>query len=289
MKVTIDERSGCCNGVRRAIEQAEKNLLEGKKLYCLGAIVHNDVEISRLTAMGMHTVTPSEYASLRDATVLIRAHGEPPQTYRMAEANNLTLIDCTCPVVLKIQRDISATYRELAASSGQIVIFGKKGHAEVNGLVGQADGNAIVVENREELEDLISEGKIRKNVPTAVFSQTTRDAGEYSEICSVLGALGGRLSVHNTICSQVSSRHPNLERFSGENDVIIFVSGTESSNGKILFELCRRVNPRSYMVEYPEEIRKEWFAGAESVGICGATSTPRRQLEECAGYLNSMA
>jgi len=289
MKVAIDERSGCCNGVRRAIEQAETNLLGGKMLYCLGAIVHNDVEISRLTAMGMRTVSPSEYASLRDATVLIRAHGEPPATYKTAAANNLTLIDCTCPVVLKIQRDISASYNRIKFSSGQIVIFGKRGHAEVNGLVGQTDGSAIVVENQEDLEVFIAAGKIRSDVPTEVFSQTTRDSGEYDEICRILRARCSDIKVHNTICSQVSSRHPNLEKFAGENDVIIFVSGTKSSNGRILYELCRRVNRNSYMVEYPEEIRREWFDGVDSVGICGATSTPRRQLDECARYIENMA
>jgi len=289
MKVTIDERSGCCNGVRRAIEQAEKYLCEGKPLFCLGAIVHNDVEISRLTAMGMQTVSPAEYSALHDATVLIRAHGEPPATYRTAAANNLTLIDCTCPVVLKIQRDISAKYRELKSSAGQIVIFGKKGHAEVNGLVGQAEGHAIVVENLPEVVELIAAGGIRKNVPTAVFSQTTMDSGEYVGICRVLETVCPDITVHNTICSQVSSRHPALEKFAAENDVIIFVSGTKSSNGRILFELCRRVNPSSYMVENPEEIQVAWLEGKDSVGICGATSTPRRQLEECAGYIERLA
>jgi len=289
MRVTVDERSGCCNGVRRAIEHAEKCLREGKQLFCLGAIVHNDVEISRLTAIGMRTVSPAEFQVLRDATVLIRAHGEPPGTYRTAAANNLTLIDCTCPVVLKIQRDIYATYRSLKSSGGQIVIFGKRGHAEVNGLVGQADGDAIVVERLSEVEELIAVGGIKRDVPTAVFSQTTMDSGEYCEICMALTAVCSDVSVHNTICSQVSSRHPALEKFAAENDVIVFVSGTKSSNGRILFELCRRINPCSYMVENPQEIKVEWLQGKSSVGICGATSTPRRQLEECARFIESMA
>ena len=286
MKIAIDEHSGCCNGVRRAIEQAEKCLDAGEHLYCLGAIVHNDVEISRLASMGMKIISTSEYAVLHDATVLIRAHGEPPGTYLQAAANNLTLIDCTCPVVLKIQREISATYKAMESASGQIVIFGKKGHAEVNGLVGQADGNAIVVEHISDVNELMAEGKIRRDLPIEVFSQTTMDSGEYSEICRTLAKECRNVSVHNTICSQVSSRHPNLEKFAAENEVVIFVSGKKSSNGRILFELCHDINTSSYMVENPQEIEKEWFVGKETVGICGATSTPRRQLEECARFIS---
>lgn len=286
MKIAIDEHSGCCNGVRRAIEQAERCLHNGERLYCLGAIVHNDVEISRLAAMGMKTVAATEFAALRDSTVLIRAHGEPPATYQTAADHNLTLIDCTCPVVLKIQREISATYRGLKSSSGQIVIFGKKGHAEVNGLVGQAEGNAIVVERISDVNELMAAGKIKRELHIEVFSQTTMDSGEYSEICRALACECRSVSVHNTICSQVSSRHPNLEKFAAENDVVIFVSGKKSSNGRILFELCHDINTSSYMVENPQEIEKEWFVGKETVGICGATSTPRRQLEECARFIS---
>lgn len=288
MTVTIDEHSGCCNGVRRAIEQAEKCLTGGELLYCLGAIVHNNAEITRLAGMGMRTVDIEGFSVLRDATVLIRAHGEPPSTYRMAAEHNLKLVDCTCPVVLKIQKEIAATYRRLSPLGGQVVIFGKSGHAEVNGLVGQADGNAVVVESLSDLLSKISDGVVRSDVPVAVFSQTTKNPVEYGAVCDRLQGYCRELVVHDTICRQVSSRHPHLERFAAEHDVIIFVCGRESSNGKNLFHLCRSVNPRSHRVEFSSEILSEWFSSGDSVGICGATSTPMRQLEACRSHIEGL-
>jgi len=288
MIVAIDEHSGCCNGVRRAIEQAEKCLAGGERLYCLGAIVHNGAEINRLSGMGMQTVDIAGFSALRDATVLIRAHGEPPSTYRTAVANNLKLVDCTCPVVLKIQKEIADTYSRLSSLGGRIVIFGKSGHAEVNGLVGQSDGTAVVVENLPDLLSKLSDGIIRTDVPIAVFSQTTKDPQEYAQVCGCLRDRCSELTVHDTICRQVSSRLPHLEKFAADHDVIIFVCGRDSSNGKNLFNLCKCRNPRSYNVEDSSEIRAEWFTDSDSVGICGATSTPRRQLEACRDHIEKL-
>lgn len=288
MTVTIDEYSGCCNGVRRAIEQAEKCLSGGERLYCLGAIVHNNAEIERLAGMGMQTIDIAGFSALRDATVLIRAHGEPPSTYLTAAANNLKLVDCTCPVVLKIQKEIAETYRRLKSVGGQIVIFGKQGHAEVNGLVGQSDGNAVVVENLSDLLSKIEGGSILTDAPVALFSQTTKNPREYAEIRRCLQERCLEVTVHDTICRQVSSRHPHLERFAAEHDVIVFVCGGESSNGRILFNLCRSVNPRSYRVEFASEIQAGWFSHGDSVGICGATSTPGRQLEACRRHIEKL-
>lgn len=289
MTVTVDEHSGCCNGVRRAIEQAEKCLAGGERLYCLGAIVHNNAEMERLSGMGMQTIGIADFSTLRDATVLIRAHGEPPSTYLTAAANHLKLVDCTCPVVLSIQKEIAATYRRLSSVGGQIVIFGKVGHAEVNGLVGQSDGTAVVVESLSDLLSKITGGVIRTDVPVEIFSQTTKNPQEYAAVCSCLQEWCRVVTVHDTICRQVSSRHLHLGKFAEEHDVIVFVCGRESSNGRILFELCRSVNPRSYSVEWYSEIQAGWFSPGDSVGICGATSTPRRQLEACRGYIEGMA
>jgi len=288
MTVTVDEHSGCCNGVRRAIEQAERCLAGGERLYCLGAIVHNNAEMERLAGMGMQTIGIAEFSALRDATVLIRAHGEPPSTYSAAAANHLKLVDCTCPVVLRIQKEIAATYHRLSSVGGQIVIFGKSGHAEVNGLVGQADGMAVVVENLSDLLSKIAGGVVRTDVPVAVFSQTTRNPQEYASVCSCLRERCREITVHDTICRQVSSRHSHLGKFAAEHDVIVFVCGRESSNGRVLFDLCRSVNPRSYSVEFSSEIRAEWFSPDDSVGICGATSTPGRQLEACRSHIERL-
>lgn len=285
MTVTIDEHSGCCHGVRRAIEQAEKFLSEDGVLYCLGAIVHNGAEMARLSDMGMRTVDIGGFSALRDADVLIRAHGEPPSTYSTAAEHNLRLIDCTCPVVLRIQKQIAATYRELAPAGGQILIYGKAGHAEVNGLVGQSDGTAVVVQGVGDLLSKLSDCTVRTDVPTAIFSQTTMDPSVYSELCGILRGRCGSLTVHDTICRQVSSRLPHLEKFASMHDVIVFVCGRESSNGRNLFNLCRSVNPRSYSVEFSSEIRAGWFSASDTVGICGATSTPRRQLDECREHI----
>lgn len=282
MQVIIDGHSGCCNGVRRAISAAEDYLDGHGSLYSLGAIVHNDAEIRRLEHIGLKTVGYADFPSLRGSTVLIRAHGEPPSTYRLAEASGVSLIDCTCPVVLALQKKIAAKYRELSSAGGQVIIFGKRGHAEVNGLVGQTDGHAVVVESMADLEEKLLSGVIDPSRPLALFSQTTKDPEEFAAVASRLRKAASSLEVFDTICRNVSSRHKALREFAASCSVIIFVCGHESSNGKVLFELCRSVNSRSYKVESAEEIPAGIFRPDDIVGICGATSTTRWQLEKAA-------
>lgn len=295
MRVEIDEQSGCCHGVRRAIEQAEKVLADRGSLFSLGAIVHNDTEMDRLRHKGLMTIGYEDLKGLRNTVVLFRAHGEPPAVYDIASGNNITVVDCTCPVVLQLQKRIAATYREISPMGGQIIIFGKNGHAEVNGLIGQVSGEAIVVEKVENLPDLIAKGKIDLTKPIALFSQTTKDPQQFLQLgellrTAVLEACGNdsRLSIFNTICRQVSSRHPNLTDFAKGHTIIIFVCGKESSNGKILSQLCKSVNPRTYTVEHHNEIDPNWFTDGDFVGICGATSTPKWQLKEVANYLKNI-
>lgn len=282
MQVIIDGHSGCCNGVRRAISAAEDYLDGHGSLYSLGAIVHNDAEIRRLEHIGLKTVGYADFPSLKGSTVLIRAHGEPPSTYRLAEASGVSLIDCTCPVVLALQKKIAAKYRELSSAGGQVIIFGKRGHAEVNGLVGQTDGHAVVVESMADLEEKLLSGVIDPSRPLALFSQTTKDPEEFAAVAARLRKAASGLEVFDTICRNVSSRHKALREFAASCSVIIFVCGYESSNGKVLFELCRSVNPRSYKVESAEEIPAGIFRPDDIVGICGATSTTRWQLEKAA-------
>lgn len=292
MKATIDEHSGYCYGVVRAVEQADRYLEEHGSLYSLGSIVHNGTEVERLHRKGLRVIRYGEMEQLRNETVLIRAHGEPPSTYALARERNLRLIDCTCPVVLKLQRDIRKTWEEIGPQQGTILIFGKNGHAEVNGLVGQADGQAVVVEDGNALQEWILRHPDRLGRPLAVFSQTTKDPEHYRAVCRNLrDAVEERtgstenLHIHDTVCRQVSSRHPNLKSFAGRHDVILFVSGRESSNGRVLCELCRSVNPRTHMIERTEEIDPAWFRPDDSVGICGATSTPKWQLEQVFLYI----
>lgn len=294
MKVCIDDKSGCCHGVVRAIEQAEKQLLEEGSLFSLGAIVHNGTELSRLKGKGLKIIDYKEFESLHDCTVLFRAHGEPPAIYSLSERNNLKIIDCTCPVVLKLQQKIAQTYRDGKERGVQIVIFGKNGHAEVNGLIGQVNSDATVVENNNDFDRAISSGLLNLSMPIALFSQTTKDPAMYESLAGHIiseirkrGIDDTNITVFNTICSQVSSRHPHLREFSEKHSVIIFVSGKESSNGKVLYELCKKVNPRTYMIENCREISKEWFEENDSVGVCGATSTPKWQIEEVARYIIS--
>ena len=288
MRIIIDVHSGCCNGVRKAISVAEDYLDEHGTLYSLGAIVHNDAEIRRLEQKGLRTVGYQDFQSLKGSTVLIRAHGEPPSTYRLAEASGVSLIDCTCPVVLALQKKIAAKYRELSSAGGQVIIFGKRGHAEVNGLVGQTDGHAVVVESMEDLEEKLLSGVIDPSRPLALFSQTTKDPEEFAAVAARLRQAASGLEVFDTICRNVSSRHKALREFAASCSVIIFVCGRESSNGKVLFELCRSVNPRSYKVESAEEIPAGIFRPDDIVGICGATSTTRWQLEKAASLVAGM-
>lgn len=288
MRIIIDVHSGCCNGVRKAISVAEDYLDEHGTLYSLGAIVHNDAEIRRLEQKGLRAVGYQDFHSLKGSTVLIRAHGEPPSTYRLAEASGVSLIDCTCPVVLALQKKIAAKYRELSSAGGQVIIFGKRGHAEVNGLVGQTDGHAVVVESMDDLEEKLLSGVIDPSRPLALFSQTTKDPEEFAAVAARLRQAASGLEVFDTICRNVSSRHKALREFAASCSVIIFVCGRESSNGKVLFELCRSVNPCSYKVESAEEIPAGIFRPDDIVGICGATSTTRWQLEKAASLVAGM-
>ncbi|MFA6334450.1 MAG: 4-hydroxy-3-methylbut-2-enyl diphosphate reductase [Bacteroidales bacterium] len=288
LKVEVDTKSGFCYGVVQAIKEAESFLENNDCLYSLGSIVHNNTELTRLRERGMMVLTHKDLENLTDSVVFIRAHGEPPSSYEIASKNNLKLIDCTCPVVLKLQERIKKRYAWLKVVNGQLLIFGKRGHAEVNGLVGQVNEDAIIIEKIADIE------KVDFTRPISIFSQTTKDPREYKELCdkiiervSLAGAPPGNFKSYNTICGQVSSRHSHLKEFSQKHAVIIFVTGKESSNGRILFESCRSVNPRSYSIESIDEIKKEWFNDGDSVGVCGATSTPMWLLEEVANFLLS--
>ena len=339
LTVEIEKHSGFCGGVIRAIGRAEKFLDSnpGKKLYSLGAIVHNEAELSRLGAKGLVTIGKEDIGDIPSPsteTLLIRAHGEPPETYGLAGRVGINVIDCTCPVVLKLQKDIRDAYFRLQAikagqasettaslgtlrggtgaersgasggaerseaveqsgpaltAKGQVLVFGKIGHAEVLGLLGQVGGDAVVIENMSMLLSALDKGEIRTDVPLEIFSQTTKSPTEYSEICAVLSekAQAG-LTVHNTICSQVASRHEELSSFARSHDIILFVSGASSSNGKVLCDLCRSRNPRTYHISSPSDIDHGWFGPDDKVGICGATSTPRWLLEEVAGSIERL-
>lgn len=288
IQVEIEKHSGFCGGVIRAIGRAEKFLEEspGRILYSLGDIVHNEAELRRLGEKGLITVDKDGLMNIPDPsseTLLIRAHGEPPQTYSLAQKLGLTVIDCTCPVVLKLQKSIREAYERVKPAGGQIVIFGKIGHAEVLGLLGQVIGDAVVIENMPMLLSALEDGSIRTDKPLEIFSQTTKSPVEYSEICKVLESCpGAGLQVHNTICSQVASRHEELADFALRHDVIVFVSGVSSSNGKVLFDLCKSRNQRTYHISDPSELEPEWFSDGDKVGVCGATSTPGWLLEQVA-------
>ena len=305
LQVEIEKHSGFCGGVIRAIGRAEKFLEEspGKTLYSLGDIVHNEAELRRLGEKGLVTINKDGLMNIPDPsseTLLIRAHGEPPQTYSLARELGLTVIDCTCPVVLKLQKSIREAYERVKPAGGQIVIFGKIGHAEVLGLLGQVGGDAVVIENMQMLLSAIGDGSIRTDRPLEIFSQTTKSPVEYSEICKVLSealrqaqrpmkvdetgttSSPAGLTVHNTICSQVASRHDELAEFALRHDVIVFVSGASSSNGKVLFDLCKSRNPHTYHISEPSELESDWFSDGDKVGVCGATSTPGWLLEQVA-------
>ena len=282
MTVEIDNDSGFCFGVLSAIGKAEDELRHGGRLFCLGDIVHNGIECERLQGLGLQTINHEQLSSLKGAKVLLRAHGEPPSTYQTAQRNGITLIDATCPVVLKLQQRIHRQYQELDPSNGQIVIFGQKGHAEVLGLVGQTDGTAIVIESADEID------RIDFSKDIFLYSQTTKSASGYNQLIEKIAERvpQGRKFIHNnTVCGQVSHRRENIREFASRHDVILFVSGRKSSNGKVLFNECLNVNPRSYMIEDKEDIDFSILEGAESVGICGATSTPKWLMEKCRQYI----
>ena len=278
MLIEIDDGSGFCNGVTRAIKAAEEELAQAQPLYCLGDIVHNGRECDRLRGLGLVTVDKANLSNLHDTKLLLRAHGEPPSTYRQAAEQNIELIDATCPVVLHLQKRIKADYDADTERKKQIVIYGKNGHAEVVGLVGQTDGTAIVIETLEDARKLDFSKDIQ------LYSQTTKSLEGFREIVSYISTHmheGAVFNSFDTICRQVANRMPRIREFAEQHDVILFVSGKKSSNGKVLFSECLAVNPRSYMIDSVDEIDFTWFDGALSVGICGATSTPKWLMEDC--------
>ena len=283
LTIEIDSRSGFCHGVVRAVEQAENYLQYSPRLYSLGAIVHNSAELERLQKKGLEILSIADVEQLHDDVILVRAHGEPPETYELARRNNLQVIDCTCPVVLKLQERVRDTWARLKESGGQVVFFGKKGHAEVNGLVGQTGGAAIVISSLEEATAL------DYTRPIALFSQTTKDPDEFHRIADFIRSRQPDAEVYDTICRQVAQRHKSLVEFAESHSVILFVTGRESSNGKVLFELCRSVNPRTWRLENASQIDPAWLRDGDSVGICGATSTPKWQLEEIFIYLQRLS
>ena len=282
LTVEIDPGSGFCNGVVRAVQRAEEYLSQEKKLYSLGAIVHNSLELERLESKGLEILSLEDVRRLKGETLLIRAHGEPPSTYALAEANGIRIIDCTCPVVLRLQQSVREVYEGMKDSGGQVVIFGRAGHAEVNGLVGQTEGTALVIGSIDEID------RIDPERPVALFSQTTKDPVEYAALCKAVEARCSHTVCFDTICRQVASRHKSLVSFARSHSIILFVSGRESSNGKVLFDLCCSENPRTHWVEDVAEIRPEWFKEGDSAGVCGATSTPKWQLEETATKVSSL-
>ncbi|MEG0795418.1 MAG: 4-hydroxy-3-methylbut-2-enyl diphosphate reductase [Odoribacter sp.] len=274
MRVEIDEHSGFCFGVVNAIQKAEQELEKGL-LYCIGDIVHNNLEVERLRQKGLKSIEHEEFSVLRDCRVLFRAHGEPPISYEMARTNGIEVIDASCPVVLNLQKRIREAYEQAKEERGQIVIYGKQGHAEVIGLVGQTNGEALVIENETDI------CQIDFNRPVILFSQTTKSLDGFQSIAALLRERGGdKVMVNDTICRKVANRIPQLKEFAGLHDIIIFVSGEKSSNGKQLFAVCQAVNPRTYFVQEADDVTPDMLKNAKSVGISGATSTPLWIMEE---------
>ncbi len=290
MKVEIDKQSGFCFGVQNAVEIAEKALASGEKVYSLGQIVHNDKEVERLSSLGLVSVSHDELSNLTGSKVLIRAHGEPPETYIMASKNNITIIEATCPIVRRLQSRIREAWLKIRDSGGQIVLFGKPGHAEVVGLLGQINNEGILITSAADF------GNINVRRPVFLFSQTTMSVEEYRVLSEQLGERmaeqgadpATNLKTHKTICGQVSNREPHLKEFARRHDIIVFVSGTESSNGKMLYSICKSVNPLTYFVSSPEEIDQAWFTGKKSAGICGATSTPKWLIENIRDLISNI-
>ena len=276
VQIEIDNGSGFCFGVTTAIQKAEEELAAGKTLYCLGDIVHNGMECERLKQLGLVTINHEEMSKLHGVKVLLRAHGEPPSTYEMARKNDIEIIDATCPVVLQLQRRIKKQYD--MCPDAQIVIFGKPGHAEVLGLVGQTESKAIVIANVEEVKQLDFTRDIY------LYSQTTKSLDEFHRIIEYIQehiSPEATFKSFDTICRQVANRMPNISAFATRHDLVLFVCGRKSSNGKVLYNECKSVNPNSHLIEGPEEIQKEWLEGVRTIGICGATSTPKWLMEQC--------
>lgn len=284
IKVEIDEGSGFCFGVVTAIHKAEEELAKGERLYCLGDIVHNSREVERLKTMGLITIDRNEFKQLKNAKVLLRAHGEPPETYIIARENNIEIIDATCPVVLRLQKRIKQEYLEESNEEKQIVIYGKNGHAEVLGLVGQTDGKAIVIEKAEEAKKLNFSKSIR------LFSQTTKSLDEFQEIVEYIKkhiSPDATFEYYDTICRQVANRMPKLREFAAAHDLIFFVSGKKSSNGKMLFEECLKVNANSHLIDNEKEIDSSLLRDVETIGVCGATSTPKWLMEKIYNHIRA--
>ena len=285
IRIEIDEASGFCNGVVSAIRKAEAELEKSGTLYCLGDIVHNSDEVERLRRKGLITITHEEMGKLHNVKVLLRAHGEPPSTYELARRNNIEIIDATCPVVLHLQKRIKKSHENSIDYDRQIVIYGKRGHAEVNGLVGQTGGDAIVIEDQDGFDALDYSRDI------TLYSQTTKSLHVLSEIVKEIEHRklpGTTFKYYDTICRQVANRVTQLRQFASEHEVILFVSGKKSSNGKFLYGECLDVNSSTHMISNAEEINPEWVKGASSIGICGATSTPRWLMENVKEYLAKM-
>lgn len=283
MRVEIDKRSGFCFGVIKAIKSAENELKTTDKLYCLGDIVHNGMEVERLEKMGLHSVTREEYRQLKDCKVLIRAHGEPPETYEYAQKNNIELIDATCPVVLTLQEKVKGSYEKGKSMAGQVVIYGKRGHAEIVGLDGQIEKQAVILESIDDVD------QIDFSRPVSLYSQTTKRVEDFYAIADKVKSSmkpGVPLEIKDSICRQVSNRVPNLKQFAKQFDVILFVAGHKSSNGRYLYTVCKEENPRTHHISRISEIDPAWLEGAESVGICGATSTPNWLMEEVAEWVD---
>ena len=279
MRVVIDDNSGFCFGVVRAITCAEESLGESSEVYSLGDIVHNRVEVQRLQELGLHTVTHSDMPDLRGKRLFIRAHGEPPSTYLAAKSLGISIVDATCPVVATLQKRVKQAYEKMQSVGGQVVLLGKRGHAEVVGLTGQVNDDVIVIEREEDLS-LVDFSR-----PIYLLSQTTQSISLFQELAQKMEqrlTSGATLEVHDTICRQVANRESHLEEFARSFEVILFVAGRKSSNGKVLSEVCRAANPRTYLVEEADEVQREWLNGVKSVGVCGATSTPRWLMQRVA-------
>lgn len=278
MRVVIDDKSGFCFGVVKAIQKAESVLESNRETCSLGDIVHNRVEVSRLESLGLRTVSHGDLQSIAGRTLIIRAHGEPPATYKMAQELGIELVDATCPVVAHLQKTVIKAWNEMKEVGGQVVILGKRGHAEVVGLTGQVNEDAIVVESVDDLQH------VDFNRPIYLLSQTTQSLELFEAVKEEIfaRAVTDKIIINDTICRQVSNRNPHLREFAAGFDIVIFVSGHKSSNGKALYEVCRSANERSYKVEDSSELRREWFEGVENVGICGATSTPKWLMEQIA-------
>lgn len=285
IEVEIDSGSGFCFGVVTAIESAERELKKGGPLYCLGDIVHNSLEVERLSAMGLHCIEHEGFNKLKQAKVLLRAHGEPPETYQMARQNDIVIVDATCPVVLRLQKRIKKCYLESREENAQVAIYGKKGHAEVNGLVGQTEGHAIVIEKPEDLDKL----DFHRNI--YLFSQTTKSLDGFRHIISLIQerVLPGIIfKSFDTICRQVANRLPNIKQFAAQHDWIYFVAGRKSSNGKMLFEECLKANPHTVFISDAQEISLPLPEEVKTVGVCGATSTPKWLMEEVAAKVKEI-